>query len=199
MTIQDIIDQADAAQKEGNFQKAYELYTKAIEVLPAADLYSERGVVLFHLNRLEDSLKDMDKAVEYQPDYGYRYSSRAYIKANMGMVKEAIEDYEKCIELEPDDSLAYNNMGLLMEKLGWQQQAEKNFNKADKLEGIPEKKKPSTPPTTNPPKQESTGQEPLNEIDPDVTKGRIIKDVFTKKESFKEFIQFIKSGFKLKE
>ena len=190
MTIGDIIAQAKQSSAEEDYKEAFRLYSKAIEVLPNdPDVYSARGVVQFHLNRKEESLKDMNKAVELEPHYSYRYSSRAYIKASLGMTEDAILDYKKCTELDPEDAIAWNNLGLLEDQLGWNKKAKKTFKKAENLEKVLKDKEITLEKhrKTPEPKPESTS-----------SKNNIIKDVFTKKETFKEFIKFVRSGFKIK-
>lgn len=190
MTIGDIIAQAKQSSTEEDYNEAFRLYSKAIEVLPNdPDVYSARGVVLFHLNRKEEALKDMNKAVDLEPQYSYRYSSRAYIKASLGMTEDAILDYKKCTELDPEDAIAWNNLGLLEDQLGWNKKAKKTFKKAENLEKVLKDKDITleTNRKTSEPKPETTS-----------TKNSIIKDVFTKKETFKEFIKFVSSGFKIK-
>ena len=188
MSIEDIIKKAELKNNEENYEEAYILYSKAIQSsFQNPDLYSARGVVLFHLNRKKEALKDMDKAVELEPNYSYRYSSRAYIKASLRMTIEAIEDYRKCTELDPKDTVAFNNMGLLEDQLGWNKKAEKNFQKADSLDTILKERGISAE------KKENLTQKPKP-----ATKSKVLKDVFTKKDSFKEFVSFVKAGFKLK-
>ena len=146
-------------------------------------------MVLFHLDRKEDSLIDMNKAVDLEPNYSYRYSSRAYIKASLGMTEDAILDYKKCTELDPEDAISWNNMGLLEDQLGWNKKAGKTFKKADSLEKVLKDKDITL-------EKKSELPEPKPEIP--TSKKRIIKEVFTKKETFKEFVKFVRSGFKIK-
>ena len=190
MTIEDIITQAKESNAKEDYQDAFRLYSKAIDVLPNdPDLYSARGVVLFHLDRKEDSLIDMNKAVDLEPNYSYRYSSRAYIKASLRMTEEAILDYKKCTELDPEDAIAWNNMGLLEDQLGWNKKAGQTFKKAGSLENILKDK-------DIPKEKDSDLSKPKSEIP--ISKNRIIKEVFTRKETFKEFVKFVRSGFKIK-
>ena len=189
MTIEDIIAQAKESEAEEDYKESFRLYSKAIEVLPNdPDLYSTRGVVLFHLNRKEEALKDMDKAVDLEPNYSYRYSSRAYIKASLGMTEDAILDYKKCTALDPEDAIAWNNLGLLEDQLGWNQKAKKTFKKAESLEQVLNDKDITL---------EKNSKISKREPKTISSKNRIIKDVFTKKEIFKEFVKFVRSGFKI--
>ena len=196
MSIDDIIKEAELKNNEENYEEAFVLYSKAIEVMPNdSDLYSIRGIILFNLGRKEEALIDLDKAVELEPNYSYRYSSRAYVKASLLMTNEAIADYKKCTELDPKDEIAFNNMGLLEDQLRWNKKtknAERIQNKkADSLDTILKERGISAE------KKKNSTTKPEPEPEP-ISKGKVVKDVFTKKESFKEFVNFVKSGFKLK-
>ena len=197
--FQEKYNQGQKYQSERNFEKALDSYLSALEVKKDADTCSLIGVCLFHLERNEEALDYMNLAVELQPEYSYRYSSRAYIKASLGRTEDAIIDYEKCISLDPDDAVAYNNLGLLQEKLGWEMKSKESFKKADELDTILNSAGIDRPQEQS----NSTKSEQLKEEESftpsSINKGEIIKDVFTKKETFKEFISFLKSGFKLPE
>lgn len=218
MKLQEYIDNAQKALQEQKYEDAVQFFNKAIELAPQnAKLYSERGVTHFHLKHNLKALSDMDKAVELEPGNSYRYSSRAFIKGACRMTNEAIEDYQKCIELDPDDAIAYNNLGLLQEQLGWKKQANDNFDKADTLEGVlkdrninlpePEEEindeylnKMITEPAQKISDQIAEEAERERKIDePNQSRLEVAKSVFTDKNVFKEFLAFIKNGFKIKE
>ena len=97
------------------------------------DLIAERGLIYFHLGRMEESLIDLDKALALEPSNPYRHSSRAYVKDRMGKTREAVEDYRRAVELDPDDAIALNNLGILEQKLGYMDMAKERFRKADGL------------------------------------------------------------------
>lgn len=196
MNLNNFIINAKKALENNDFESAIVILTKAINIdKNNANLFSERGVAHFHAKHYLKAIEDMNKAVQLDPNNSYRYSSRAFIKGACKMTDEAIKDYKKCIELDPEDSIAYNNLGLLQEQLGWQKQAKNNFDKADTLEGILKDRKIETNTHNN-----------LNEIQDNVcyenkeeySKKEIIKSIFTNKNTFKEFLYFIKNGFKLK-
>ena len=210
MNLQEHIDNAQKALQEQKYEVAIQSLNKAIELAPDnAKLYSERGVTHFHLKHNLKALEDMNKAVELEPNNSYRYSSRAFIKGACRMTDEAIADYQKCIELDPEDSIAYNNLGLLQEQLGWKKQANDNFDKADTLEGVLKDRNINLPEPetevndeylnkmiTEPAKLLTEKEEAEEELP---SKLEVAKSVFTNKSVFKEFIAFIKNGFKIKE
>ncbi len=210
MNLQKYIDNAQKALQEQKYEIAVQLFDKAIELAPAnAKLYSERGVTHFHLKHNLKALADMDKAVELEPENSYRYSSRAFIKGACRMTDDAIADYQKCIDLDPDDAIAYNNLGLLQEQLGWKKQANDNFDKADTLEGVLKDRNINLPQPEGEVTDEMLDEiikKPAQmierkEIDEEIapSKMEVAKSVFTNKSVFKEFIAFIKNGFKIKE
>jgi tetratricopeptide (TPR) repeat protein len=208
MNLQKYIDSAQKALQDQKYEIAVQFFDKAIELAPTnAKLYSERGVTHFHLKHNLKALADMDKAVELEPENSYRYSSRAFIKGACRMTDDAIADYQKCIELDPDDAIAYNNLGLLQEQLGWKKQANDNFDKADTLEGVLKDRNINLPQPEG-----KVTDEMLDEIikkpaqmieskekeETTPSKMEVAKSVFTNKSVFKEFIAFIKNGFKIK-
>lgn len=203
MTIEELITEAEQHLQKRETEEALIKFQKAFEVLPKeAHLASQIGVCFFHLKQMDKAMSFMNKAVELQPKYSYRYSSRAYILAANDEIEAAIADYEKCIELDPEDAVAHNNLGLLQEQKGWKKQAEQSYSKADELEGILKERgieTVSTNETKNKPTQTVKENAPEQSVDSTSQKSvfHVMKEVFTDKKTFKEFINFVKSGFKL--
>lgn len=197
--MQNYLLQAKEKQKARDYSSALELYKKVEAQDPYnADLLSDIGVVLFNLDRKKEALEYLDRAANLEPNNSYRYSSRAFIKGSMGDVLGGIEDYKKCIELDPEDAVAYNNLGMLEEQLGYKKQAEDSFKKADELAELL---------ADNNITLESETEIKITEtlqVDTSVTRKEmptttvgIIKHIVSSKQGFKEFIQFVKNGFKL--
>ena len=206
MTKEDYFAQGLVKVKENDHLGAIELFTTVLNLdSQNADALSQRAVAYLNVEKYELSMKDMDLAVQLDPEYGYRYQCRAYLKTRIGKTESAIKDYEKAVELDPKDGIAYNNLALAQEQLGWAKQAKGNFNQSDKLMGIKTAQERAESrienakeiPTEKENKKESFPTELTEEQIP--SKSEIAKSVFTKKSSFKEFIRFIGNGFKLKE
>ena len=184
-----------AKVKENDFLSAIEHFTAAIELDPSnVEYYAERGVAYINTNQYELSMFDMNICVDMEPNNSYRYSCRAFLKSRMGDADGAISDYEKAIMLDPEDAIAYNNLGLAQEQKGYHKKAQKSFDQSNELIGYKPNRLDNSEITANKP-QAITNQQP-KEIQP--TKSSVAKDVFTKKSSFREFLSFIKNGFKLK-
>lgn len=187
--------EAKLKQKERDFNAAYKLYLKALEIESYnPDLLSDTGIALFNLDKKKEALEYLDRAANLEPNNSYRYSSRAFIKAALGDVEGGIEDYEKCIELDPEDVIAYNNLGMLQEQLGYKKQAEETFKKADELAEILKENNISFS------SEETIISQTFVSSDEEKSTSFLkeFKAIFNSKKGFKEFISFIKNGFKLK-
>ncbi|MFT4778694.1 MAG: tetratricopeptide (TPR) repeat protein [Flavobacteriales bacterium] len=196
--------------KQQKWAEAIPLYQSALRELPEnPDLLHDHGVCLFQLGRGFEAMNELNKAVLYQPEYSYRYSSRAWIKVALKDYNGALADYKKAIELDPEDAIAMNNLGMLEEQMGYHKESKERFQVADELQGILNKNgialpvneadlvlpaRPEKPvnkteiPVSNPLKM------PIEENE--MTRGNVVSSVFTK-NGFKEFIAFVRNGFKL--
>ncbi len=185
------------------FAAARTLYEKAV-ALHADDpnAWHDLAVCLLHLNQPLIALEKINISVELQPDYSYRYASRAYIKSALKDLNGAIADYEKAIELDPEDAISYNNLGLLQEQQGYMSEAKEKFEIADELrkmlddENI-EVEQPQTAPKKEEihlPKAETPAE--INESPSTIWKE--ISSVFTKSDSMRDYLHFLKNGFKMK-
>lgn len=191
--------------QELHYEKAVLIYTKVIAQHPnAPELYSERGVAYIHLQQKEKSMADLNKSVELQPDYAYRYASRGHARDFFGDIDGAIEDYEIAAEMDPNDAIVYNNLGLLLEKRGNMIAAKANFTRSDALH---EQEKNLQNVVS-----EMEGETiEMPEIQPNSTEKKIeekaaekestaveMKKIFTEKSQWKEFLKFVTNGFKIK-
>ncbi len=136
LSREEICLKAECLQRLNHYDEAMKAWNVAIANFgEEADFYAERGVCKFHL-RFKSSLDDLNRAVELDPENGYRYACRAYVKDKIGDIEGAIEDYSKSYDLDPENEITLNNLGLAEEKLGYTKKARDRFLKADKLIGI---------------------------------------------------------------
>lgn len=184
------------------YEKAVKKYAVLIEKHPnAPDLYSERGVAYIHLKEKDKSLADLNKCVELQPDYAYRFASRGHARDFFGDTDGAIEDYEIAAELDPNDAIVYNNLGLLLEKKGNMMMAKENFERSDELRKQEEKLQDVVTELERGPVDEAEIQDTssIEEIENDDSSASgEIRKIFTEKSQWKEFLRFVKNGFRIK-
>ena len=193
-------EKAHEALKNEEIDLSIELYTKALEQNPNdCNILSDRGVAYLHAGNKELCFKDLNRAIELQPDYSFRYACRAFAKNNFGDLDGAILDYEKAVQLDKDDAVAHNNLGLLLEQKGYQKEAEERFKRADQLskqeDGLLEvidslESKPNEE-SHERPTIESKKDEPV-EPKEKTTGAKEFKKVFTSMKQFEEFMDFIK-------
>jgi tetratricopeptide (TPR) repeat protein len=193
--------QGQAFAKEGKFELALESYDKALlEEHENPDLLNDRGVCMLHLGRTLEAEVDMTRAIELQPDYGYRYAARAYVRAALKNLQGAIADYQYAIELDPEDAISMNNLGMIEEQMGYVKEANDRYKVADELMGILKDTGINLPEEPAAPIQKS---EPIDipqhasSVDESPSYSSVFKSVFTSKKVFTEFVSFIRNGFKL--
>jgi tetratricopeptide (TPR) repeat protein len=202
----DHINNADALytraicyRKTAQFEQSIQDFTAVISRLPnEPTLLCDRGISHFHNKDIPSAMRDMNRAVEIDPNNPYRYSSRAYIRSRSD-IDGAMLDYEKAIALDPKDEISYNNLGLLQENAGRMKAAKKNYAKGNGLIGYnPENRKERLEK-----KQEEltkTGQtlEEKKSSEPEEKESlsKTMLSVFTSKKIREEYYLFIKSFFK---
>ncbi|MEM8966620.1 MAG: tetratricopeptide repeat protein [Bacteroidota bacterium] len=189
---------ARAYFKLQQYEVSIQTFGRLINLLPNNATYlSERGVALHWTGNNQLALADFDRAVKLEPNNPYRYSSRAYIKDRLKDYQGAIDDYSKAIELDPEDAIAYNNRGLIEEKLGYLEKAKGSYQQADQLDQRKNgSKKPETEPTVS---KENSIDTPVEKVGTSTVTtssgGRSywseIRSVFTSRQQFQEFIQFV--------
>ncbi len=91
--------------------------------------YYNLGLMSSKEGKIQEALKDFDKAITLQPNYPDVYNVRGSILSEENYEK-ALEDYNKAISLRPRYDEAYNNRGLLLNKKRLYEQALNDFNKA---------------------------------------------------------------------
>lgn len=200
--INKAFENGEEKYKSRDFEGAIIDFTLALEKDPGnAEILYQRAMSYFHLKKKTLSLLDMDTAIEMQPNYGFRYSSRAFMRDSFGDVIGAIQDYKEAVNLDPEDAISYNNLGILEDKMGRRTISQGYYNKADKLMDIPQNKHLNQEMTSGTsinyerPKTELPAVEKLPEP---VSFWNVFLGIFTSKTVFGEFVDFVKSGFRLK-
>ena len=203
--------------KERKWDEALLAFERAFKDLSEhPDLVHDRAVCLFNLGRKKEALAELNRAVTLQPDYSYRYASRAYMRNALKDIHGAISDYKKAIELDPEDAISMNNLGMLEEQLGYTQEARERFQLADELNTImtergisyqeeritlrelQERSEESSPSAQGAQTNEKTAeQEAVESSEKGNSKLREMAKVFRSGESFREFLSFLRNGFKL--
>lgn len=88
--------------------------------------YAVRGVIYHAMNKNDDAINDLTKAVELDPKF---CAMRGIIYHDCGEKEKALADYAKAIELNPTEEI-YTNRGILYNEMGNKDNALADYNKA---------------------------------------------------------------------
>ena len=110
---------------------AVDLISKAIAINPnSAAAYSNRGVALKALKRLDDAVASYDKAIVLEPDNAEAYSNRGNALKELKRLDDAVASHDKAIVRRPDYAEAYCNRGVALQELKRLDDAVASYDKA---------------------------------------------------------------------
>jgi tetratricopeptide (TPR) repeat protein len=129
------VHQGDRLHTLGRSAEAVARYNHALALTPRADIYSNRGVALEALGRLDEALDSFSQAVLCRSDYAPAFFNRGGVLGALGRWPEALADYDRAVALLPDRFAPYwNNRGLALGELNRWAEAADNFLKALSLD-----------------------------------------------------------------
>ncbi|MBP7809184.1 MAG: tetratricopeptide repeat protein [Bacteroidia bacterium] len=101
---------------EEKYEPALFEFNNAIKANPKfADSYYQRGRCYLYLNKNTDAKKDLDKAVELDPDKAMYYNTRGLACENLGDTLGAISNFKQAISKDSMDFRPYYNMSRTLE------------------------------------------------------------------------------------
>lgn len=104
--------------QSGQDSKSLDLFAEALLKSPEdPDVLTDRAIAKLHLKNIESALIDINKAVQMQPGYSFRYTVRAYIRQINNDLEGARSDYQKALELHMKDPIALNNLQIIDGKI----------------------------------------------------------------------------------
>lgn len=159
------VDYGAAAEQAGLYEKAADLFRKAISLDPgnAADAYNYLGYMWAeqnsHLEEAEDAVKH---ALEADPNNGAYIDSMAWVKYRQGKFDEALTNIQRAMQnMKRDDPVVFEHLGDIYAKLNrvpqaleaWQRALAldpENKTLAEKIDGAKTKMSKSESPNPNP-------------------------------------------------
>jgi tetratricopeptide (TPR) repeat protein len=127
-----------AAQEAGLYDKAADLFRKAIAMDPAnaAEPYNYLGYMWaeqnIHLDEAEDAVK---RALQLDPDNGAYLDSMAWVEYRQGKYDQALEHLKRALENLPrEDAVVFEHLGDVYLKLNRMSQALEAWQKAKTLD-----------------------------------------------------------------
>jgi tetratricopeptide (TPR) repeat protein len=111
-TAEDAFREGTSFGRRGQYEKAVQAYSKAIELNPKyTKAYTFRGLTYLELGNFTDAIKDLDKVIALDPT-AYSYRTRADVYARNGYLDKAIMDYDKVLELNTRSASGYRNRAI---------------------------------------------------------------------------------------
>ncbi len=131
LSKEQIILQAFKFHSQGNIQEAAKYYQLSInQGFEDHRVFSNYGVILKDLGKLEEAEISQRKAIELKPDFANSYLNLGIIYRELGKPEEAEKSIRKAIELKPDFVQGYSNLGNILKDIGSLKEAELSYRKA---------------------------------------------------------------------
>ncbi len=129
-----IINQAIQFHLKANIPEASKYYQYCInQGCNDHRVFSNYGIILFDLGKLQEAELSYRKAIEIKPDYAEAYYNLGNVLNNVAKLKEAELSYRKAIEIKPDYAEAYYNLGNVLNNVAKLKEAELSYRKAIKI------------------------------------------------------------------
>ena len=106
---------------------------------PSGLLQAKTGAVLGLLNRFDEALPLLNRAIELNPNLAVAYNIRGYLYASLGRNNEALADFTRYIELTRNNPnpVDYLNRAAIYSRLGRYAEALRDVDEMVKLGGTP--------------------------------------------------------------
>jgi len=118
--------------KNKKFLQAEKRCSELIQkVKPNHELLNLYAIILFELKKYEQSIVQLKKSIEINPNYFQGYNSLGNVFLKKNEFDDAIKSYNKAIELKNDYFEAYHNRGNAYLKLKKIDKAIDNYNLVD--------------------------------------------------------------------
>lgn len=113
-------ERAQEYHLRGALDRAIELYTESIDVMPTAEAYTFRGWAYSFQGRIRDAIEECHKAIATDPTFGNPYNDIGSYLMKLGELDEAVEWLEKAKTAERYDPrhFPYMNLARLFARKG---------------------------------------------------------------------------------
>jgi PAS domain S-box-containing protein len=127
--------------REGKYEEAIAAFDRALEIDPThAFAWNDRGVCLRALERNEEALASITKAVELAPNEEEILYTCAETLRKIGILRDddkilsaAADTFNRLLEKNPSNADAWNNMGICVQEMGREDLSRQYFERAKDL------------------------------------------------------------------
>src|SRR6202161_3186737 len=110
--------EAFAAQMEGEYERAVELYLGSLALYPTAEAYTFLGWTYHFQGKIEDAIAECKHAIEVDPEFGNPYNDIGAYLIELNRFDEAIPWLERAIEARRYDPRHFPHYNLGRAYLG---------------------------------------------------------------------------------
>lgn len=134
LSIEGAMALATELHHAGNFESAYKIYQRVLEVQPEhPDALHFLGIMAHQQGQQDDALRLMMLSVELVPNHAGFRSNLGNLLFTCERFEEAEREYRRAIDLDPERPDILNNFAVLCKGLGRPEEAERNFLRAIEL------------------------------------------------------------------
>lgn len=119
---------------EGDLDGGIEIFNRILEKQPLAKAYQARAACYAKKERVDDALKDIDAAIQTDPQNAKLFYHKAVLLMGKERTEEAFTFVEKAIELSPEVPAFYVLRSKIFEKMGDEDSAAIDMYKATNLQ-----------------------------------------------------------------
>lgn len=109
------------------------LWNDALKRYPSTEAYLGRGIAHANAGRIDEAMRDYNKALEIDPYFSDIYTNRGNLYAARAELDKAVEDYSMAIRLSPGAYKPYYNRGVIYNRTGDYGKSIPDFSEAIKL------------------------------------------------------------------
>jgi tetratricopeptide (TPR) repeat protein len=111
MEYQSLSRAGQASLNKGEYDKAIDQFSKAIEASPfEVSNYYYRGLAWYKNGNKDKAIADFDKVIILDARWQSAYIYRGLCKMEGGEYKEALKDYKTALNRDPKDPIIHNNL-----------------------------------------------------------------------------------------
>ncbi|MEG4572845.1 tetratricopeptide repeat protein [Microcoleus sp. N3A4] len=127
-------DEIENCIEQKDYVSALEYAEKLVASRGEARDWGEKGRCLNSLERYDEALECLDKAIESDSNYARAWANRGDVLESLKRYDEALVSYDKAIELDEDDPWHWAKRGYLLNNLKHYEEALESFDRAIELD-----------------------------------------------------------------
>ncbi len=114
-----LIEASYADLVERDYPRRVALYEELVRKYPLEKrFHAYLGVNYFLMNLLPDAEREVKRALQLDPEYGFAMNTLGYVYAEQGRLEEALEAFQEYTTLAPGDANPFDSMGELYLRMG---------------------------------------------------------------------------------